>query len=193
MSGQKEVVGTQMMDPTFFDEVRKMPGGEKLASCIQCGICSGSCTTAVAGEFNPRQVIELIHLGLGNRALSTPSIWTCVFCRTCTVRCPQGIDISELMSSLRIMAVSRGAVPREDTNLRFHQAFWKILRTNGRLDTFRLYSKLADMQEIVRSLPLGLTLLRKGKLAFRTPAMAHPEQLSRLTEIPKPSEEASSK
>jgi len=193
MSRQKEVVGTEMMDPTFFDEVRKMPGGEKLASCIQCGICSGSCTTSVAGEFNPRQVIELIQLGLGHKTLSTPSIWTCVFCRTCAVRCPQGIDIPELMSSLRIMAVSRGALPREDTNLRFHQSFWKILSANGRLDTFRLYSKLADMQEIVRSLPLGLTLLRKGKLAFRTPAMAHPEQLSKLTRISKPSEEASSR
>ena len=192
MSGQKEVVGTQMMDPTFLDQVRKMPGGEKLASCIQCGICSGSCTTSFAAEFNPRQVIELIQLGLGDKALSTPSIWTCVFCRTCTVRCPQGIDIPELMSSLRIMAVRRGALPREDRNLKFHQAFWKILRANGRLDTFRLYSRLADMQEIARSLPVGLTLLRKGKLTLRTPSMTHPEQLSRLTETAKP-EEASPK
>ncbi len=193
MSEQKEVVGTEMMDPTFFDEVRKMPGGEKLASCIQCGICSGSCTTTLAAEFNPRQVIELIQLGAGNKVLSTSSIWTCVFCRTCTVRCPQGIDIPELMSSLRIMAVTRGAAPREDRNLKFHHSFWKILSANGRLDTLRLYSKVADMQEIVRTLPMGLALLRKGKLAFRTPTMAHPEQLSRLMEIPKPSKETSPK
>lgn len=193
MSGQKEIVRTAMMDPTFFDEVRKMPGGEKLASCIQCGVCSGSCTTSVAGELNPRQVIELILLGLRNKAMSTSSIWTCVFCRTCTVRCPQGIDIPELMSSLRIMAVKRGALPGEDRNLKFHQSFWKSLSANGRLDTFRLYSRLAGMQEIARSLPLGLTLLRKGKLVLRAPAMAHPEQLSRLMEIPKASQEASSK
>ena len=193
MSGQKEVVGTAMIDPTFFEEVRKTPGGEKLASCIQCGICSGSCTTSFAGEFNPRQVIELIQLGLANRALSTTSLWTCVFCRTCAVRCPQGIDIPELMGSLRIMAVKRGALPRDDRNLKFHQAFSKSLSANGRLDTFRLYSRLAGIQEIARSLPLGLTLLRKGKLVFRTPAMAHPEQLSRLTDIPKSGEEASSK
>lgn len=193
MSGQKEVVGTAMIDPTFFEEVRKMPGGEKLASCIQCGICSGSCTTSLAADFNPRQVIELIQLGLGDKALSTSSIWTCVFCRTCTVRCPQGIDIPELMGSLRIMAVSRGTIPREDRNLKFHQSFWKILNANGRLDTFRLYTRLADIQEIARSVPLGLTLLRKGKLTLRTPSMTHPEQLSKLTEIPKPSGEASSK
>jgi len=190
MSGQKEIIETAMMDPTFFDKVRKMPGGEKLASCIQCGICSGSCTTSVAGEFNPRQVIELIQLGLENKALSSPSIWTCVFCRTCTVRCPQSIDIPELMSSLRIMAVSRGALPREDRNLKFHRSFWKLLSANGRLDTFRLYSTLADLREIARSVPLGLTLLRKGKLTFRTPSMSHPEQLLVLI---KTSGEASSK
>jgi len=189
MSGEKEVIGPVAMDLTFFDEVKKMPGGEKLASCIQCGICAGSCTTSVAGEFNPRQVIELIQLGLGKKALSTPSIWTCVFCRTCAVRCPQGIDIPELMSSLRIMAVERGAVPHADRNLRFHESFWKILRSKGRLDTFRLYSRLAGIQEIARSMPLGLRLLRKGRVAFRTPTMAHPEQLSGLTETAKVREE----
>lgn len=192
MSEQREVVGSEMMDITFFDEVRKMPGGEKLASCIQCGICSGSCTTSLAAEFNPRQVIELVQLGLGNRVLSTSSIWTCVFCRTCTVRCPHGIDIPELMSSLRIMAVKRGALPLGDRNLKFHQTFWKILRANGRLDTFRLYSRLANMQEIARSASLGLKLLKKGKLTFRAPTMAHPEQLLRLTETAKLGEEVSS-
>ena len=193
MNGEREVVRAAMLDPAFFDEVKKMPGGEKLASCIQCGICSGSCTTSLAAEFSPRQVIELVQLGLGEKTLSTPSIWTCVFCRTCTVRCPQGIDIPELMSSLRIMAVRRGALRREDRNLKFHQAFWKILRANGRLDTFRLYSRVADMQEIARSMPLGLRLLRKRKLGFRAPSMGHPEQVSRLMEAAKPSEEGPSK
>ena len=97
------------------------------------------------------------------------------------------------MSSLRIMAVSRGALPREDRNLKFHRSFWKPLSANGRLDTFRIYSSLADLREIARSVPLGLTLLRKGKLTFRTPSMSHPEQLSGLIEIAKTGGEASSK
>jgi len=193
MNAQKESIVPAMMDPSFFEEVKKMPGGEKLASCIQCGICSGSCTTALAGDFNPRQVIEMIQLGLSRKTLSTPSIWTCVFCRTCVTRCPHGVDIPELMGSLRIMAAKSGVLAGQDRNMKFHRYFWDILRANGRLDTFRLYSRLANIQEIVRTMPLGLTLLRKRKLALRTSGMIHPDQLVRLTETARTVEEVSSK
>ena len=48
---------------TFVDEVSAQPGGEKINECIQCGVCSGSCTTVEWWEYPPRKIIAMIRAG----------------------------------------------------------------------------------------------------------------------------------
>ena len=83
-------------------------GGERVVACYQCGTCSGSCPTAPAMDYNPRRMLHMLRLGLGERVLSSQAIWLCTACYSCTSRCPREIQISDAVLSLRSLAVSQG-------------------------------------------------------------------------------------
>jgi heterodisulfide reductase subunit D len=88
--------------------VTGLRGGERVVACYQCGTCSGSCPTAPAMEYNPRRILHMLRLGLGERVLQSQSIWLCTSCYSCTARCPREIKISDAMLGLRSLAVDRG-------------------------------------------------------------------------------------
>ncbi len=88
--------------------VGALRGGERVAACYQCGTCSGSCPTASAMDLNPRHILHLLRLGLGERVLASRSIWLCTSCYSCTARCPREIKISDAMIGLRSLAVEHG-------------------------------------------------------------------------------------
>ena len=48
----------------FVKEIMKVPGGENILDCIQCGVCNGSCPTRFAMDYSPMQIIKMIHLGM---------------------------------------------------------------------------------------------------------------------------------
>ncbi len=83
-------------------------GGERVIACYQCGTCSGSCPTAAAMDYNPRSILHMLRLGLGERVLQSRSIWLCTSCYSCTARCPREIEIGDTMLALRRIAVNRG-------------------------------------------------------------------------------------
>jgi heterodisulfide reductase subunit C len=58
----------------FIDEVCAIPGGESIRSCIQCGVCTGSCPTATNWDFPPRRVIAMVRAGLRDELLSSNSM-----------------------------------------------------------------------------------------------------------------------
>jgi Fe-S oxidoreductase len=91
----------------LFAAVTGLRGGERVGVCYQCGTCSGSCPTAPAMEFNPRAILHMLRLGLGERVLNSQAIWLCTSCYSCTARCPREIKISDTMLNLRSLAVKR--------------------------------------------------------------------------------------
>jgi heterodisulfide reductase subunit D len=87
--------------------VTGLRGGERVIACYQCGTCSGSCPTATAMDYNPRRILHMLRLGLGERVLRSQAIWLCTSCYSCTARCPREIKITETMLGLRRLAVDR--------------------------------------------------------------------------------------
>ncbi len=87
--------------------VTGLRGGERIIACYQCGTCSGSCPTASAMDYNPRRILHMLRLGLGERVLRSQAIWLCTSCYSCTARCPREIKISDTMLNLRRLAVDR--------------------------------------------------------------------------------------
>ncbi len=75
--------------------------------CMQCGLCSASCTGKGIMDLLPRQVIRLIQLS-NEKVLENRSIWMCTTCLTCTARCPRGIDIARVMEALRAINLRKG-------------------------------------------------------------------------------------
>ncbi|MCX7591434.1 MAG: 4Fe-4S dicluster domain-containing protein, partial [Kiritimatiellae bacterium] len=76
---------TDQTDPRFKYEVSTRPGGENLMLCYACGTCTASCPVAqVDSNFDPRRIIRAVLLGLKKEILSSPAIWFCAQCHTCT-------------------------------------------------------------------------------------------------------------
>ena len=52
-------------------------------------------------DYTPRQIIAMINLGMKEQVLESNTFWYCASCYHCTVRCPQDINITELMYALK--------------------------------------------------------------------------------------------
>jgi len=94
------------IDREFVMQVE--PEWEKLATCFQCGTCSASCPAAEMMDFAPRQLWEMLRLGLRDQIVNSRTFWLCTQCYACTVRCPRGIQIGDTMRRLREWAVDNG-------------------------------------------------------------------------------------
>ncbi|MEM1586036.1 MAG: 4Fe-4S dicluster domain-containing protein [Candidatus Bathyarchaeia archaeon] len=100
------------IDPKFKYEVLKIPGGEKLLQCFQCGTCTSDCPVArFSDKYRPRKIIRMVQLGLREKVLGSGFLWLCASCFTCTDRCPQGIEVASVIRILKNMAVMEGQIP----------------------------------------------------------------------------------
>ncbi len=86
---------------------------KRLAVCYQCGVCTGGCPVAhVKPDYNPRRMLEAIMLGEYSEILSSDLIWLCTSCHSCLERCPQRIEVSELLIELKNLAAETGNIPK---------------------------------------------------------------------------------
>lgn len=116
------------LDAKFKDAVSKVPGGQNVKRCFQCGTCNVGCPVRdIEEKYNPRKIIRMTILGMRERVLSSDFIWLCSTCYTCQERCPQDVRIPEVMNALKNLAVQEGII---------HSSFVKrveLIGTLGRL------------------------------------------------------------
>jgi heterodisulfide reductase subunit C len=178
---------------SFVKEVMKMPGGEHVLDCIQCGLCAGSCPTRFAMDYSPMQIIKMVHLGMRERVLSSSTIWICSTCYTCYTRCPRAINITTLMMSLRNLAIRENFMAKNEVKPKFHKSFFEIINKYGRMHEPELFTRIlkkSDLRSLFHNAALGWRLWRKGKLQIRAPKIEQSADLSHMLE--KTSEEESS-
>ena len=100
------------IDPKFKYQLVKLHGSEKILKCFQCGTCTSDCPVArYSDTYRPRTLIHMAKLGLKERVLSSPTLWLCAACFTCTDRCPQDVEVASVIRVLRNLAAERGCVP----------------------------------------------------------------------------------
>lgn len=139
----------------------------QVEACYQCGKCSGGCPLSFSMDYQPREIMRLVQLGLEDEALASSTIWICATCFTCTARCPRDIDIAGVMDALRVIATRKRVRPGDRNVGVFHRAFLESIRRFGRgyeLGLMLLY-KLGTMR-LTEDMGLGLKMLAKGKLAL---------------------------
>jgi heterodisulfide reductase subunit C len=155
----------------FLREVMKMPGGENILGCIQCGTCAGGCPTRYAMDYSPMQIIKMINLGMKRAVLSSSTIWACSACYTCATRCPRNVSFTTLMMSLKNRAILENVVENSmDSN--FHKYFFEVVNKYGRIHEPELLVKLMDKTDfgsLQHNANQGFRLLKKGKLRMRAP------------------------
>jgi len=117
MSEKKEVEAKETLkisdiDMQFKKEVQKIPGGERMMMCFQCGTCTADCPIArFSDSYRPRKILRMAQLGLKDKVLSSDQLWLCAACYTCVDHCPQDVELSSVIRALKNMAVKEGYMP----------------------------------------------------------------------------------
>jgi heterodisulfide reductase subunit C2 len=106
--------------------------GEKIQNCFQCQKCAAGCPLNFAMDILPNQLFRHIQYGHKDKVLAANSIWLCASCHTCSVRCPNSIDIAKVMDTLRSISNRTGAVPGEKNISLFHRIFLGLTKYTGR-------------------------------------------------------------
>ncbi len=116
----------------FLSEVGRIPGGELLNRCIQCGTCSGSCPVTYAMDYSPRQVIAMFRAGAVEQLLRSRTIWVCASCYSCTARCPADIKITDLLYALKRIAIEKKILPSKFPVYALSETFAGMVKRHGR-------------------------------------------------------------
>ncbi|MBI4282628.1 MAG: 4Fe-4S dicluster domain-containing protein [Chloroflexi bacterium] len=141
--------------------------GSQIALCYQCKKCTSGCPVADAMDLRPHQVVRLLQLGNAERALQSSAIWTCVGCYLCAARCPQGVPVTDLMYSLKGIAIKQGMMPRKATVPAFLRAFSGTVERYGRIRELPMLAGFylsTDIREAIKHRDMGLQMLRQGRL-----------------------------
>jgi len=153
----------------FLEQVKDIPGGEKIKRCIQCGTCTGSCPVSYAMDLSPREVIALFRAGEMEQIMKSRTIWICASCYACTTRCPSGVKITDLIYALKRSAMEgrvKTVAPQVQT---LASLFIDTLMKYGRLHEGTLIRKFytkTDVTKFFRLIPLGRKLWTTKRLAL---------------------------
>lgn len=151
----------------FLDEVMAAtPGDNRLNLCIQCGSCGGSCPSGPEMEHTPRRLFAMIRADAREAVLKSNAPWYCVSCYYCTVRCPQNIHITDVMYTLKSMAIKAGLY-HDAAMPGFSETFVDYVEKYGRSFELGLATRF-NLRHHPLSLagmaPLGLGMLKRGRM-----------------------------
>lgn len=152
----------------LLDKVLRIPGGEKIRECLQCGTCSASCPASAAMDYGPREIIAALRAGMLDRVLNSDTVWLCVSCYLCTVRCPAGIPFTDVMYELKRVEAEKG-LSKDKRAATMAGAFVETVERYGRNaepELLRKYYLRTNPLRALAQLPLALKLFRRGRLGW---------------------------
>ncbi|MCJ7631672.1 4Fe-4S dicluster domain-containing protein [Candidatus Bathyarchaeota archaeon] len=99
------------VDSAFSLDILKMHGGESFKLCYQCGTCTATCPIARFTEvFRPNKIMQMAKLGIRD-VIKEDAVWLCSVCYNCVEKCPQGVEITDVIRVLKNKAALEGYVP----------------------------------------------------------------------------------
>lgn len=145
--------------------------GISAQKCYQCGKCSAGCPAAVGMDIAPNVVMRLLQVGTESadqKLLRSYSIWLCLACHTCDMRCPMEIDLPGIIDVLRSESLRRGAVnPRARDIVAFHKSFFDNVRLFGRMWEIGLIGEYnVRTRHFLQDILLAPSMLVKRKLSL---------------------------
>lgn len=165
-------------DPGFAQAV-EAESGQKITTCYQCGKCTAGCPCGPAYDLQVNQILRGVQLGQRELVLSSSSLWLCVSCSTCSLRCPNNIDVAQVMETLRHMA--RRAGKKHCAVAAFWDSFLTAVRLFGRsyeLGVMAAY--MARTGKVWTDVDLVPKVLPRNKLPYLPHAVAGRAQVGRI-------------
>lgn len=167
----------------FLEEVSEATAGvARLEMCIQCGTCGGSCPSSADMDHTPRALFAMIRAGYREEVLRSNTPWMCVSCYHCVVRCPQEVHITDVMYTLKGMAI-KAKLYQDSTAPDFSQTFVEMVEKYGRSYELGLATRHYLKHQVSRlpgSAPMGFGMLTKRRMSIRP---KHIEGIDQLTAI----------
>ena len=154
----------------FLNSVHLIPGGDKIKGCLQCGTCSGSCPLSYLMDITPRELIALFRAGDIDSVMKSRTIWVCASCYSCQSRCPASIKVTDIIYSLKRMAMNRKVLPKKFPVHALSDSFIKSMKSFGRLNEPRLmlyYFLKTGIWKSFSFIPLGLKMANKSRLEYK--------------------------
>lgn len=119
-------------------------------------------------DHTPRALFAMIEAGMRDEVLRSNTPWFCVSCYYCTVRCPKEIPITDLMYTLKRMAIKEklydsSAAPD------WSESFIGFVETYGRSFEVGLATRYHLTHQPLKKVSLGsfaLGMLSKDRLAI---------------------------
>ncbi len=173
---------------TFLqDVIDATPGGDTLRTCLQCGTCGGSCPSGADMDATPRKLFAMIAAGMRDEVLQSNTPWYCVSCYYCMVRCPQEIHITDVMYSLKRMAIREGYTDH-DAAPDFSQTFIGYVERYGRSFELGLATRFHLAHSPLRKVGIGtlaLDMFARDRLALTPKRIKDMEGLHAILETAK--------
>ena len=96
-------------NPGFTKTVADLGGGS-VTMCFQCGTCTAGCPSGKETAYRIRRIMRQAQLGLEKEVIESDDIWQCTTCYACVERCPRQVEIVEVVTVLRNIAVEKGKI-----------------------------------------------------------------------------------
>jgi heterodisulfide reductase subunit C len=130
-------------------------------------------------DHTPRALFAMLRAGMRDDVLRSNTFWQCVSCYHCVVRCPQNIHITDVMYTLKCMAVEEGLY-QSSTAPEFSQTFVDMVENNGRSFELGLAS-IHYLKHFPLRLP-SLTPMAFGMLTRKRMALV-PTRIKQLPQL----------
>ena len=102
-----KVITMVQPEPGFTEEIAKN-GGSSVLLCFQCGTCTAGCPSGKITAYRTRKLMRAAQLGLKEETIKSDDLWQCTTCYTCAERCPRDVQIVDVITALRNIAVANG-------------------------------------------------------------------------------------
>jgi heterodisulfide reductase subunit C len=166
-----------------YERIMSLPEGKRIFECIQCGTCGGACPVSFAMDRTPRQVINLVRSGRMEEALKSESIWLCASCYSCAAECPAGIDITDVMYTLKVASTELGIHHKNSLGPIFAKTLVSQLESNGRIGEVQLILRVAlHKLDLLTTLSpvVYLKLFKAGRVKLRAKKVKRMEELKKM-------------
>jgi heterodisulfide reductase subunit C len=153
-------------DTALAEDIRR-DCGEDVYRCYQCLKCTAGCPMTFAMDIPPSRIIRLSQLGQEELILGSRTIWVCLTCYTCSIRCPNDIDIARVIDALRERAVKRNHPAAKKNIALFHEYFLDNVRKRGRTFEGEFLARYQiKTGQATKNAYLGLRMFLKGRMAL---------------------------
>ena len=180
-------IDTTAKDSELAKELVK-ESGQNPTLCYQCKKCTAGCPLSDEMDLTPNQVLRALQFGQLDKVLRSKTIWVCAACQTCTMRCPQSIDIAGIMDSLKVIAQRRGIPSPIPAVSLFVKATMRNIKLYGRMHEATMTAEMnLRLKQPTREIGLAKRLMQKGRLRILPELAGYPRNLKSVpTKTPAP-------